>query len=138
MLQWVPPRANVAIPHERSAGHVRASRAALLVLRKASRAGAPADRGPAISICDECVPLGIQIMLEDTAEPVAHNAVCSFCRKARTEVHVMFPGPDVYICDECVRLCSEILTESGGVGGTPQLPVARVRTTCWKRWIGRG
>ncbi len=107
--------------------------------------------GPEISICDECVQLAIQILLDRSADPVPDDAACSFCHKMRAEVRILVPGPGINICDECVQLSSDVLTGSGdlsvahaealaeaGYIGGRALPTARVRVTWWKRWLGRG
>ena len=38
---------------------------------------------------------------------------CSFCGKAKDDVHKLVAGPRVFICDECVRRCSDVLAEQG-------------------------
>lgn len=83
--------------------------------------------------------VGIQILIEETAEDVAGDAACSFCRKARSETKVLIPGVAALICDECVQLCGEIVGEAVGPVGGPRLPVARVqKPSWWRRWIRRG
>lgn len=108
--------------------------------------------GPDASVCDECVAVAIQILLDGTAERVPHDTACSFCHRTRAQVRVMIPGPGDAICDACVQLSANVLldgghldaaladalAEAGFIGAAPALPTARVRVTWWKRWLGRG
>jgi ATP-dependent protease Clp ATPase subunit len=95
--------------------------------------------GPGLSICDECVQAGAEILFGETAEPVPPDTACSFCDRTRPEIGVLIPGPRHHICDACVQLCTEILGELGHVQApAAALPVARVRASWWRRWLGRG
>jgi ATP-dependent protease Clp ATPase subunit len=100
--------------------------------------------GPGVSICDECVPTGMQIVFDDTAEAAPPGAFCAFCARGRAQVGVLVPGPMIHICDACLQLASDVLTSHTGdkaqtlpVALVPQLPVARLRVSWWKRWFGR-
>ena len=78
--------------------------------------------GPAVYICDHCIPLARQAIA--TGEPagpattgiapVAEAATaerCSFCGKRRYQAPGLAAAGSARICSECLGLCHEILTE---------------------------
>jgi len=93
--------------------------------------------GPAVSICDHCIPLGQRIMF-DNDDSIPLDAICSFCRKARPEIQALIGSDlsDVHICNVCVQLCTEIIVETRGESAAP-LPRAQLRVSPWRRWLRR-
>jgi ClpX C4-type zinc finger len=81
--------------------------------------------GPGVYICDPCILAAVGVTAsgrpakDPRLDPVPTDSrrVCSFCKKARTQVRSAVSAPargegeSPTICDECVGLCGEILSE---------------------------
>jgi len=78
--------------------------------------------GPHGNVCDECVPLAVQVIVsgEAAATPLSSlipvgadlpTAKCSFCGKRRHQVTGLAAAAGVAICTECLSLCREIMDE---------------------------
>lgn len=78
-----------------------------------------------VYICDPCIMAAVGVTAsgrpaKDPAlqqVPASSQLLCSFCRKARAQVHTLVSAPagdgdgPPTICDECLGLCGEILSE---------------------------
>ena len=81
--------------------------------------------GPGVFICDPCILAAVGVSAsgrpakDPKLQPVPANSelLCSFCGKARVQVHALVSAPTreeherPTICDECLGLCGEILSE---------------------------
>lgn len=66
--------------------------------------------GPKIFICDECVALCNDILVDKLGgEPRKQSRTCNFCGESLRRA--MVAGPEVVICDDCVGLCNDIIEE---------------------------
>jgi hypothetical protein len=95
--------------------------------------------GPGLFICERCVDLAGEVLVEDDSRSDEHATIarvdradakarCGFCGKRRSQVEGMAEAPmrppvgkgaqrrrpGVRICATCVALCGEILAEQGG------------------------
>jgi ClpX C4-type zinc finger protein len=95
--------------------------------------------GPGLFICERCVDLAGEVLVEDDSRSDEHATIarvdradvkarCGFCGKRRSQVEGMAEAPmrppvgkgaqrrrpGVRICAACVALCGEILAERGG------------------------
>lgn len=77
-------------------------------------------------ICDECIALCHDILLEQGPRPegrrlpapgsargrhLGENPACAFCGMARQAVQTVIAGPSVTICEACVGACYELVAE---------------------------
>jgi hypothetical protein len=81
--------------------------------------------GPRVYICDPCIMAAVGVTASGRAAkdpalqpvPASSQLLCSFCGKARIQVHALVSAPTgneqklPTICDECLGLCGEILSE---------------------------
>jgi len=81
--------------------------------------------GPGVYICDPCIMAAVGVTAsgrpakDPTLQPVPASSLlpCSFCGKARIQVHALVAAPAgeehkaLAICNECLGLCGEILSE---------------------------
>ena len=75
--------------------------------------------GPAVYICDACIPRA-ELVAGGEADPSGRlraesngRARCSFCRIRRSEAEAMVTGPAA-ICADCLRLCRQIVEGRAG------------------------
>ena len=66
-------------------------------------------KGPDVNICDECVSLCWDIVLEHRRKPRMNT--CFFCGKREVEVGKWIKVGHLNICDECVDLHGGIIAE---------------------------
>jgi anti-sigma factor RsiW len=82
--------------------------------------------GPGVYICDPCIMAAVGVTASGRPAkdpklqpvPASSQLLCSFCGKARIQVHALVSAPareeeltSPTICGECLGLCGEILSE---------------------------
>jgi hypothetical protein len=105
----------------------------------------PAERG----ICDQCVGLGLFVVLGDPriSQPTLRlhkkgSASCDFCGRKHKDVWKLLIGASCNICSQCIGICCEII-KSETEGLIDKELVAKLRKSneavkgwAWDWWWG--